>query len=118
VSEWNDWAQQVASNRPLFEEFLSSGEDLSDGRHVIHFFNGGNLDGLAKALSGKGYVVSIGDDPPGVIAENFAVTDLAWSESEMKLMCDLGNEFDAEYDGWEAALVRQPRAESSGGTDE
>ena len=42
-----------------------------------------------------------------MIAENFAVTDRQWSESEMKKMCDLANRFAAEYDGWEASMVRQ-----------
>ena len=61
----------------------------------------------AEALAGQGYVVSPTNTTPGVIAENFAVTDRNWSETEMQKMCDLANRFGAEYDGWEASMVRQ-----------
>ena len=44
---------------------------------------------------------------PGVIAENHAVTDRDWSTATMKQLCDLANQFGAEYDGWEASMVRQ-----------
>ena len=45
-----------------------------------------------------------------MVAEKHAVTDRAWSESEMKKLCDLANRFGAEYDGWEASMVRQGKA--------
>ena len=92
----NDWQQQVLMNEALFATLTSSGEDLSDGRHVIHYFYDGDVDGLKEALGNDGYVVSSTNTAPGVIAENFAVTDRNWSESEMKKMCDLANRFGAE----------------------
>lgn len=107
----NDWQQQVAMNEHVFEALTSNGEDLSDGRHVIHYFYDGDVDGLKAALGEQGYVVSPTNTSPGVIAENFAVTDRGWSESEMKKMCDLADRFGAEYDGWEASMVRQKGAE-------
>ena len=103
----NDWQQQVLMNEAVFSTLTSNGEDLSDGRHVIHYFYDGDVDGLKEALAGEGYVVSPTNTTTGVIAENFAVTDRGWSESEMKKMCDLANRFGAEYDGWEASMVRQ-----------
>ena len=103
----NDWQQQVLSNESVFAALTSHGENLSDGRHVIHYFYDGDVEGLGAALGEDGYVVSPTSTSPGVIAENFAVTDRGWSESEMKKMCDLANRFGAEYDGWEASMVRQ-----------
>jgi len=103
----NDWQQQVLMNEGVFSALTSNGEDLSDGRHVIHYFYDGDVDGLKEALGSDGYVVSSTATSPGVIAENFAVTDRNWSESEMKKMCELADRFGAEYDGWEASMVRQ-----------
>ena len=90
----------------------AASKELSDERHVIHYFYDGDVDGLSAALSAGGYTVSPTATSPGVIADIHAVTDHAWSETTMKQMCDLANRFDAEYDGWEASMVRQ------GDTDE
>lgn len=103
----NDWTKQMLMNQPLFATFLESGEDLSDERHVVHYFYDGDVEGLSKALAEQGYEVRPTATEPGVVAENYAVTDNAWSESEMKKLCDLANRFGAEYDGWEASMVRQ-----------
>ena len=103
----NDWENQVAMNEHVFAQLTGHGEDLSDGRHVIHYFYDGDVNGLKEVLGNDGYVVSSTNTAPGVIAENFAVTDRAWSESEMKKMCELADRFGAEYDGWEASMVRQ-----------
>jgi hypothetical protein len=103
----NDWQRQVAMNEHVFAQLLKAGEDLSDGRHVIHYFYDGDVEGLSQALAKEGFAVKPTATSPGVIAENFAVTDRAWSEAEMKRLCDLGNRFGAEYDGWEASAVRQ-----------
>jgi hypothetical protein len=103
----NDWQQQVAMNEQVFAQLLGAGEDLSDGRHVIHYFYDGEVEGLSQALSEAGFSVRPTTTSPGVIAENFAVTDRQWSEAEMQRVCDLANRFGAEYDGWEASMVRQ-----------
>ena len=105
----NDWSHQVLMNEPIFATFLANGEDLSDERHVIHYFYDGDVEGLSKALSAEGYTVRPTATEPGVVAENHAVTDRQWSESTMKLLCDLANRFGAEYDGWEASMVRQSK---------
>lgn len=113
----NDWTKQMLMNQPLFATFLESGEDLSDERHVIHYFYDGDVEGLSKALAEHGYEVRPTATEPGVVAENYAVTDNAWSESEMKKLCELANQFGAEYDGWEASMVRQsqPKSPTSSG---
>ena len=108
----NDWQQQVLMNEAVFSTLTSNGESLSDGRHVIHYFYDGDVEGLSRALSEQGFVTRPTATSPGVIAENFAVTDRAWSESEMQRMCDLANRFGAEYDGWEASMVRQGKADA------
>ena len=105
----NDWTQQVAMNEPIFEALASAGEDLSDTRHVIHYFYDGDADGLSKALSAEGFTVRPTATSPGVVAENHAVTDRQWSETEMQRMCDFANQFGAEYDGWECSMVRQEK---------
>lgn len=103
----NDWSKQVLMNEPIFAVFLENGEDLSDERHVVHYFYDGDTEGLSKALSDDGYEVRPTATSPGIVAETHAITDRAWSESEMKKLCDLANRFGAEYDGWEASMVRQ-----------
>ncbi len=104
----NDWQQQMLMNEGVFAALTSNGEDLSDGRHVIHYFYDGDVDGLSAALKEAGFEVSPTATSPGVIAENHAVTDRAWGEATMKQLCELANRFGAEYDGWEASMVRQP----------
>ena len=103
----NDWQDQVAMNGPVFAALRGAGEDLSDERHVIHYFYDGDVEGLTRALSEAGYEVRPTETSPGVIAETHAVTDENWSELEMKKLCDLANQFGAEYDGWEGSMVRQ-----------
>ena len=103
----NDWERQVEMNEPVFATFLAQGEDLSDERHVIHYFYDGDVDSLSAALTAAGYEVRPTATEPGVVAENHAVTDRDWSTATMKQLCDLANQFGAEYDGWEASMVRQ-----------
>src|SRR5688572_5729326 len=110
----NDWQKQVAMNEPIFAVFEENGEDLSDERHVIHYFYDGDADGLSKALAEDGFEVRPTATEPGVVAEKHDVTDRAWSESEMKKLCDLANRFGAEYDGWEGSMGRQGEARAPG----
>lgn len=113
----NDWEQQVEMNEPVFAALTGAGEDLSDERHVIHYFYDGDVDGLAQALAAEGYEVRPTTTSPGVIAENHAVTDRDWSTATMKRMCELANQFGAEYDGWEGSMVRQGGAGTSEASD-
>ena len=114
----NDWTRQVAMNEPIFETFLAHGEDLSDERHVIHYFYDGDVEGLTAALAADGYEVRPTSTSPGVIAERYDVTDRNWSTATMQRLCALANQFGAEYDGWEGSMVRQgppPESEEPGG---
>ena len=52
----NDWENQVAMNEQVFAQLTGHGEDLSDGRHVIHYFYDGDVERLSKALSEEGAV--------------------------------------------------------------
>ena len=45
----NNWEQQVLMNEPVFAALEGAGEDLSDERHVIHYFYDGDVDGLSAA---------------------------------------------------------------------
>ena len=109
----NDWEQQVKMNEPVFAALRGAGEDLSDERHVIHYFYDGDVDGLTTALGEAGFETRPTATSPGVIAEHHAVTDETWSANCMKQMCDLANRFSAEYDGWEGSMVRQAGGEDS-----
>ena len=103
----NDWEKQVAMNEPVFAALRGAGEDLSDERHVVHYFYDGDVDGLTAALDEAGFETRPTATSPGVIAEHHAVTDEDWSAACMKQMCEIANRFGAEYDGWEGAMVRQ-----------
>ena len=105
----NDWEKQVQMNEPVFAALLAQGEDLSDERHVIHYFYDGDVEGLSAALAAQEFETRPAATSPGVIAENHAVTDREWSSATMKQMCDLANQFGAEYDGWEGSMVRQDK---------
>ena len=114
----NDWEKQVLMNEPVFAALENAGEDLSDERHVIHYFYEGDADGLSAALAAKGFEVRPTATSPGVIAEHYAVTNREWSTAAMQMMCDLANEFGAEYDGWEGSMVRQGEVNSPGSETE
>ena len=114
----NDWQKQVEMNEPVFAALRGAGEDMSDTRHVIHYFYDGDVDGLSAALAAEGYETRPTATSPGVIAENHAVTDEAWSQSEMQKLCELANRFGAEYDGWEGSMVRQGEANAPGSDTE
>ena len=110
----NNWEQQVLMNEPVFAALEGAGEDLSDERHVIHYFYEGDVDGLSAALAAEGFEVRPTATSPGVIAENHAVTDREWSKTAMQRMCELANKFGAEYDGWEGSMVRQGEGNAEG----
>jgi len=109
MSAKNDPATQFELAKQVLAHFISLDESLTDGRHIIHYFYGepDTLPGLRTKLEGLGYLVRDTLTSPGLIAETMGVTDEAWAESTMSLMCELADEYDAEYDGWEASTVRQ-----------
>ena len=83
---------------------------MADVRHVLHFFYGGNLDGLRAALGELGYAVRATVDVDGVIAERNEAIGEVWRTSTLVAVCQLADTYGAEYDGWEAAMTRQSAA--------
>jgi regulator of RNase E activity RraB len=86
------------------------GEDFGDVRHVIHYFYGGNFEALGAALRELGYAVTATVDDDGVIADRNEAIGESWRTSTLVHLCELADQYGAEYDGWEASMERQPDA--------
>jgi len=110
VTEQNDGDKQVRLAHEVLAVFTGKGEVLTDERHVIHYFYGGDVLGLRDVLEKQGFAVRPTTTTPGLIADRNEVTDPAWADTSMHMMCSLADEFGAEYDGWEASMVRQAAA--------
>jgi hypothetical protein len=91
----------------LFEE---RGEQMEDVRHVLHYLYGGNLAALGAALTELGYAVRPTVDNDGLVAERHEAIGKDWRTSTLLGLCQLADTYGAEYDGWEASMVRQPAA--------
>jgi hypothetical protein len=87
--------------------FEQNGEVLTDERHTIHYFYDGDHVALGDALRELGFTVRPTVDNDGVVAERVDVTDEKWRVETLTALSDLANRFDSEYDGWEAAMMRQ-----------
>jgi hypothetical protein len=110
MTEQNDGDKQTRLAHEVLGVFTGKGELLSDERHVIHYFYGGDVQGLREVLEKQGFGVAPTTTSPGLIADRMDITDLNWANSSMHMMCSLADEFAAEYDGWEASMVRQAAA--------
>ena len=102
-----DNIKQVELAKKTLKVFQDQGEDMSDVRHVVHYFYGGNFGGLGAALRELGYEVrnTVNDD--GVVAERHEAVGEEWRTTTLSSLCELADTYDVEYDGWEAAMVRQ-----------
>lgn len=85
---------------------VENGANLSEVRHVIHFFYGGNFDALARQLAELGYDLFATAENDGVIAERFEVIGEDWRTTTLVHLCELANMFGVEYDGWEASVTK------------
>ena len=103
----NNGAEKAVQGRAVLAHFVNLGEQLSDERHVIHFFYDGDVKALRTVLEKQGYRTRDTAGTPGLIAERNEVTDEAWLDTTMHMMCSLADEFGCEYDGWEASAIRQ-----------
>jgi Regulator of ribonuclease activity B len=103
----NDPSQQSELAIETLQLFVQDGEDLSDVRHTVHYFYGGNHVALGEALQALGYSVRPTASQDGVIAERMAVTDEQWRTETLRALSELANEYGSEYDGWEASMTRQ-----------
>jgi hypothetical protein len=99
--------KQVEMAIETLKVFTDHGEDMNDVRHVVHYFYGGNLEGLGAALGELGYSVRPTVENDGVVAERHEAIGEEWRTSTLIHLCELADTYDVEYDGWEAAMTRQ-----------
>jgi hypothetical protein len=111
MSELNDAPRKILEAQEVFNQLIAIGEQLSDGRHIIHYFYGveDRLPGLRAELEAECYLVRDSAAGPGLVAETVGVVGAEWAAETMPVLCDLADKYDAEYDGWEASAVRQPK---------
>jgi hypothetical protein len=88
--------------------FHDNGQDMSDVRHVIHYFYGGNFQALGKALDELGYTTRATVNEDGIVAERHEVIGESWRTSTLLHLCELADTYGVEYDGWEASMTRPP----------
>ena len=106
----NDAEAQAFLARKALAQFVEHGESLTDGRHIIHYFYGGNFAALGAALRELGYTVTATAEEDGVVAERHEVIGESWRTSTLLGLCQLADQYGVEYDGWEASMTRQPAA--------
>jgi hypothetical protein len=109
--------KQVDRATSVLKVFTDHGEDMSDVRHVIHYFYGGNFAGLSSALKELGYSTrpTVKDD--GVVAERYEAIGENWRTTTLVHLCELADSYGVEYDGFEASMTRQkqpPKAQTGG----
>jgi hypothetical protein len=109
--------KQVDRATSVLKVFTDHGEDMSDVRHVIHYFYGGNFAGLSSALKELGYSTrpTVKDD--GVVAERYEAIGENWRTTTLVHLCELADSYGVEYDGFEASMTRQkqpPKAQTRG----
>ena len=102
--------EQVEYAKQTLAILEEHGEELSDERHVIHYFYGGNFAALGAALRELGYTVTATAEEDGVVAERHEVIGESWRTSTLLGLCQLADQYGVEYDGWEASMTRQPAA--------
>jgi Regulator of ribonuclease activity B len=91
--------------------FTDNGEDMSEIRHVLHYFYDGNFEALGNALGELGYSIRPTVDNDGVIAERDEAIGEEWRTTTLIHLCKLANSYGVEYDGWEAAMTGLPKAD-------
>ena len=106
--------KQVDLARETLKVFEDHGEHMDDVRHVIHYFYGGNFKALGSALEELGYVVRPTAKNDGVVAERLEAIGEVWRTTVLPSLCELSDQYDVEYDGWEASLTRQSTETAQG----
>lgn len=100
----NDNLAQVELAKETLGVLVDQGANLSETRHVIHFFYGGDFDALARQLAELGYDIFSTVENDGVIAERFEVIGEEWRTTTLAHLCEMADMFGVEYDGWEASV--------------
>ncbi|ATP18907.1 ribonuclease E inhibitor RraB [Sphingobium yanoikuyae] len=101
---------QIELAKETLNVFADRGEDFGDARHVLHFMDGGNFEALGASLRELGYAVKPTVNADGIIAERHEAIGEEWRTTTLAALCDLCDSYGVEYDGWEAAMMRQPPA--------
>ncbi len=86
-------------------QLASLGDNGQTPRHTLFYFYGGDTDGLEKAARSNGFVVGPTATSPGLILEKTLPVDAERFDAINALMNLWAEEFEAEYDGWECAVV-------------
>jgi len=99
--------KQIELARETLKVFSDRGENLSDIRHVVHYFYGGNFDALGSSLAELGYSVRPTVNSDGIVAERHEAIGEEWRTTTLANLCELADTYNVEYDGWEASMERQ-----------
>lgn len=97
-------AKQVELAKQVLAMFVENGEDMSESRHVIHYFYDGNFEALGASLKELGYQVRPTIDDDGVVAERYDVICEDWRTTTLYHLSELADNYGVNYDGWEAAM--------------
>jgi hypothetical protein len=109
--------KQVELARQTLQVFEDHGEDMSQVRHVIHYFYGGNFRALREALGELSYITRLTVNEDGVVAERHEAIGENWRTTTLAHLCEFADSYGVEYDGWEASMTaqQQPNAQQSSG---
>jgi regulator of RNase E activity RraB len=98
----------------VMNRLMQAGADLSEPRHVIHFFYSRSVESaetLANSVRAQpGWEVKVGEPLPeypgrwSVVCETHAIVSAEFVRNTGDLFDSLAAKHQAEYDGWEAAV--------------
>ncbi len=104
------------ADRQVFDQLIELGADLSKKRHCIHYLYFPTEDGAQKArqdLKGMRFKVKVGKQVPSepearqwpISAEHTEVINMEVIRALRKPLTAIAENYDGEYDGWEAAAT-------------
>lgn len=107
-----DSSEPAEGDRLVLEQLVAMGADLSNSRHVVHYFyfpNDVARDAAESQLRLKGYrtrhgVQAPAPNPKSLIAERHGLVDGKTIEEERFIFTAIAEAGNGEYDGWEAQL--------------
>ncbi len=92
-------------NEEIRRQLASHGDNGQTPRDTLFYFYGGDLEGLEKAARSNDFVVRPTATSPGLILEKTLPVEEERFDATDALMNRWAEEFGAEYDGWECAVV-------------
>ena len=107
-----DSSEPAEGDRLVLEQLLAMGADLSNARHVVHYFyfpNDSARDAAEDQLRLKGYQTRHGVEVPepnskSLIAERHGLVNDRKIEEERVILTEIAEAANGDYDGWEAQL--------------